>query len=109
MEYALDNALYQWEDGQRRLALSEPATRVVVLERAVAAVLEEMRRRLGSSFRLEELVAFYARGVDWAEAIAAANGAGVDGSAVIDAAFARYARCSGDFAGGRPRDRLQRD
>ncbi len=108
MEYALDNALYQWEDGQRRVALSESATRVV-LERAVAAVLEEMRRRLGSSFRLEELVAFYARGVDWAEAIAAANGAGVDGFAVIDAAFARYARYSGDFAGGRPRERLQRD
>ncbi len=108
MEYALANALYQWEDGQRRVAGSEPATRVV-LERAVAAVLEDMRRRLGSSFRLEELVAFYARGVDWGEAIAAANGAGVDGSAVIDAAFARYARHSGDFAGGRPRERLQRD
>ena len=56
MAYTLENALYQWRDGDRRLAeASEPAR--ADLDRAADVVVEELRKRLGSSFLLEELAA----------------------------------------------------
>ena len=64
---------------------------------------EELRRRLGSSFIVAELAALYARGTDWAESIAGRKRAGGDATAVVDAAFGRYAREAKDFAGGRLR------
>lgn len=62
---------------------------------------DELRKRLGSSFELEELVDLYADGTDWAEEIAARARAGSDTGAVVDSAFGRYAREAADFAGGR--------
>ena len=103
MAYAIENALYQWHDGDRRLAATaEPAR--ADLDRAADVVVEELRKRLGSRFLLEELADFYDSGTDWATALAGRHAAGTDSAAVVDAAFARYARESSNFAGGRPRE-----
>ncbi|MEA2331285.1 MAG: hypothetical protein QOH58_1423 [Thermoleophilaceae bacterium] len=103
MAYALENALYQWRDGARRLAEApEPAR--TDLDRAADIVVEALRKRLGSSFLLEELADLYAAGTDWATALAARHAAGTDAAAVVDAAFGRYGREASNFAGGRARE-----
>ena len=103
MAYALENALFQWRDGDRRLAgTSEPAR--ADLDRAADVVVEELRKRLGSRFLREELADLYQQGTDWATELAVRHAAGVDSAAVVDAAFARYAREASNFAGGRPRE-----
>ena len=108
MAYALDNALFQWQSGEARLRDAEPLEQAD-LERAAAAVGDELRRRLGSSFELAELIALYAEGTEWADDVAAGNRAGSDTGAVVDAAFGRYAREAADFAGGRMRHRERAD
>jgi len=103
MSYAVENALFQWEEGERRLReASEPANSQ--LERAVLAVIDELRRRLGSAFLVEELADLYARDADWASEVAQTWAAGTDAPWVVDAAFGRYAREATNYAGGRPRD-----
>jgi hypothetical protein len=103
MAYALENALFQWRDGDRRLAgTSEPAR--ADLDRAAYIVIEELRKRLGSTFLVEELADLYDQGTDWATELAARNAAGTDAAAVVDAAFARYAREASNFAGGVARE-----
>jgi hypothetical protein len=103
MAYALENALYQWREGERILA-STPEPAKADLELAADAVIEELRRRLGSSFVVDELADLYAAGTDWATDIAWRRAAGSDATAVVDAAFNRYVREASDFAGGRPRE-----
>jgi hypothetical protein len=71
-------------------------------------VIEELRRRLGSSFVVDELADLYAAGTDWATDIAWRHAAGADATAVVDAAFCRYVREASDFAGGRPRETHER-
>jgi hypothetical protein len=103
VEYALENALFQWRDGERRLReAAEPQRRR--LERAVDIVVEELRRRLGSSFTVGELAGFYAAGTDWAAELAQGYAPAGDAAHVVDAAFGRYAREASDFAGGRARE-----
>jgi hypothetical protein len=98
--YAIENALFQWEEGERRLRQTdEPAKQQ--LEQAVEDVLAELRRRLGSSFTLGELADFYASGTDWASDLAQSRGAGTDSAWVVDTAFSRYAREASDYGGGR--------
>jgi hypothetical protein len=53
--------------------------------------VEELRRRLGSTFTLEELAGLYASSPEFSSGPAW----------LIDAAFGRYAREAADFAGGR--------
>jgi len=107
VSYAVENALFQWEDGERHLRQTpEPAR--AQLDRAVMVVLDELRRRLGSAFTIEELAAFYARDVDWASDIAQRETVGTDSSWVVDAAFSRYAREATNYAGGRPREVIGR-
>jgi hypothetical protein len=107
MAYALENALYQWRDGDRRLAATaEPAK--ADLEIAVDAVVEELRKRLGSRFVLDELTDLYGEGTDWAIEVARRRAAGTDAAMVVDAAFARYAREASNFAGGRAREKHER-
>lgn len=100
--YSVENALFQWEDGERRLREATGADKVR-LERAIGVVLDELRRRLGSSFTLEELASFYASGVDWAADLAQREWPRADSSYVVDAAFGRYARGAVNFGGGRRR------
>ncbi len=92
----------QWQDGERRLRDTEPGEQPH-LDRVVDHVLEELRRRLGSKFEVGELVDLYYEGTDWAEDLAQRRFAGGDTTAVVDAAFWRYARGAADFAGGRTR------
>jgi hypothetical protein len=107
MAYSLDNALFQWREGERRVADSpEPAR--ADLERAVEAIVDELRKRLGSSFVLDELADMYGEGTDWATELADRKGAGTDAAVVVDAAFARYAREASNYAGGRARERHER-
>jgi hypothetical protein len=92
--YAIDNAIFQWEDGERRLRDRGE------LEGATFKVVEELRRRLGSSFSLAELADLYGEGTDWASEVVDDTSAGTDVPAVVDAAFARYAREAHDYSGG---------
>jgi hypothetical protein len=107
MAYSLDNALFQWREGERRVADSTEPVRAD-LERAVAAVVDELRKRLGSSFVLDELADMYGEGTDWATELADRRGASTDAAIVVDAAFARYAREASNYAGGRARERHER-
>lgn len=102
MSYALENALTQWEEGERLLR-DATASESTHLERAVGLVQDELRRRLGSAFSVTELAELYSGGTDWAEDLAQRSSAGTDTPTVVDAAFARYARTAADFAGGRRR------
>jgi hypothetical protein len=99
VSYALENAVSQWDEGERRVR--EAPT----LEDAVATVLDELRRRLGSSFEIGELADFYAADPDWASDLARSHSAGADAVHVVDAAFGRYAREAADYGGGRVRPR----
>ena len=94
MSYALENALFQWEEAERRIRGSEPLERVA-LERDSARVLEGLRKRLGSEFSVQELSDLYGSEPDWTHDAVP--------SVAVDAAFARYAREASDFGGGRPR------
>ena len=99
-----ETAVYQWTEGERRVADAPPEHRATldrVLERAVA----ELRRRLGGPFTSGELARLYdEQGTRWVIDIAAAV-APEDPWAwdqrVADAAFARYLREASDYAGGR--------
>jgi hypothetical protein len=107
MPYSLENALYQWREAERRLAdTPEPAR--ADLERAAEVIVDELRKRLGSSFVLDELADLYGEGTDWATELAVRRGAGTDAAVVADAAFARYAREASNYAGGRARERHER-
>ncbi len=102
MAYAIENARFQWDEGERRVRITDEPARSD-LERAVMAVLDELRKRLGSTFTIAELAEMYGSGTDWAEDIAMRERAGSDSAAVVDAAFGRYAREASDFAGGKVR------
>ena len=104
---SFETAIFEWEEGQRRLREAAPADRRV-LERVTERIVEELRRRLGGTFTTQELADLYAAGTDWcldiAFAAAPANPRAWDAQIVADAAFARYVRSAADFAGGRRLD-----
>ncbi len=99
-----ENAIYQWRQGERRLAQA-PSDRSVQLERVTAALVTELRRRLGGRFSAQELVELYGAGTAWclqvAMATAPADPWAWDAGVVVDAAFGRYLREAADYAGGR--------
>jgi hypothetical protein len=99
VSYALENAVSQWDEGERRVR--EDAS----LDAAVAAVRDELRRRLGSTFEIAELADLYGGDPDWASELARSRSAGADAVYVVDAAFGRYAREAADYGGGRARPR----
>ena len=101
MSYAVENALYQWEEGERRVR-ETPEPRRTALDHAVGVVADELRRRLGSTFAIDELAAFYGSGTDWAVELASAHAPVGDGADVVDAAFGLYARGASNYAGRRP-------
>ena len=107
MSYAIQNALYQWREGEPRIAKApEPAQ--ADLDAAADVVVEALRRRLGSSFMVDELADLYGHDTDWALELARRNAAGTDAASVVDAAFARYVREAKDFAGGEPREKHEK-
>lgn len=94
----------EWKQGERRAADLPPKERVAV-DRVVDELVKELRRRLGSTFTVDELVALYDRGTSWCMEVAFALAPGApwawDPRTSADAAFARYVREAQDFAGGR--------
>ena len=106
MDYPLDNALFQWEEGARRLReLSGSRRDARAASRAVEAIRDELRRRIGPTFTAQQLAELYARGTDWAlEAArhaAPMEAVDLDTEAIIDGAFHQYLRGAKDYSGGR--------
>lgn len=103
MAYPLENALFQWEDGWRSLGEIGEARERRHADRIVAAIGDELRRRIGPTFRAAELAELYARGTEWCQQVAldTAPWAAIDPQALADAAFWLYLRGAVDFAGGR--------
>jgi len=100
----VDSARREWEDAHRRL---EDAGRGDPLEaerlqRQLRVVTEELRRRLGSTFTLSELVSEYQRADAWALDVvsekAATPGWPRTLTVVEGAAFHLYARGAVDYA-----------
>ena len=103
MAYSLDNALFQWETGKRRLEeISEPRERRLA-DRVVDAMRDELRRRIGPTFSAEELAELYGEGTDWCQQVAidVAPAMEEEAQSLGDAAFWLYLRGATDFAGGR--------
>jgi hypothetical protein len=104
--YPLDSALYQWEEGHRRLQeLSAEPRMAARANRAVDAIRDELRRRIGPTFHAAELADLYGAGTDWC--LEAARWAypeeapDLDPQAIIDGAFYLYLRGARDWQGGR--------
>jgi hypothetical protein len=101
---SFENAIYQWQRGERRLS-ETPSERSALLERVVAVLVSELRRRLGGRFSAQELAELYGAGTSWcmqtAMTVAPDDPWAWDSSVVVDAAFGRYLREASDYAGGR--------
>jgi hypothetical protein len=101
---SFETALYQWQQGERRLR-SAPAERRRLLEHVTDALVAELRRRLGGRFSAGELVDLYEAGTAWclqvAMRVAPEDPWAWEAGVVADAAFARYLREAADYAGGR--------
>jgi hypothetical protein len=99
-----DSAVQQWRSGEAQLATAPPDQRQA-LERVTQAIHDQLRRRLGVPFTVDELVELYDGGTSWCLDIAYATAPGDpwawDARIVADAAFARYLREASDYAGGR--------
>jgi hypothetical protein len=99
-----DNAIYQWQQGERRVDAAAPERRPL-LELVIAALVAELRRRLGGRFSADELVVLYEQGTGWclqvAMRLAPEEPWAWEAGVVVDAAFARYLREAADYAGGR--------
>lgn len=103
----LEAVIGLWREGQRRLQAADPPLRPA-LERVVAAIVDELRRRLGGTFTADELAELYLRqGTDWCFDIATRAAPGTpeawDLATVSGAAFLRYLRAASDYGGGRVR------
>ena len=105
MSYSVESAVLQWEEGYRRLdsARADPDLHRA-LGRAVVAVEDELRKRLGSTFSVRELANLYRADSDWGLELTMQSLPGQtelwDSSTVVDAAFYLYMREAADFAGG---------
>jgi hypothetical protein len=104
--YPLDNALFQWEEGARRLReLSGGPRAERSARRVVDAIRDELRRRIGPTFTAQELADLYARGTDWAleaaRQAAPMSAVDLDPQAIVDGAFQEYLRGAKDYSGGR--------
>jgi hypothetical protein len=104
--YPLDSALYQWEDGHRRLRELSADPRIASrVTRAVEAIRDELRRRIGPTFSASDLADLYGRGTDWC--LEAARWAmpeeavDLDPQAIVDGTFYLYLRGATDWSGGR--------
>jgi hypothetical protein len=102
MSSVVASARMEWEEGNRRFeeAGRDPVLRERLLAQA-EVVSEELRKRLGSTFTLEELARAYERSDAWSRS-AVAERAPVPGwprtlSLAEDAAFHAYARGAIDY------------
>jgi len=106
--YTIENALFQWEEGEARIRNADPAA-ARELDRAARLVVDELRRRLGGAFTLSELADLYGEGTDWVSDAVGRRFAETDTSTAVNAGFLRYARSAIDYAGGRLRESEDQD
>lgn len=103
MANSVEVARQQWDEGNRRLSnhAADPVRYGRLLDQ-VEAVTEELRRRIGETFTLEELAGVYATADRWAvEAVTARRTTAEwprELALAQDAAFHRYARGATDYA-----------
>ena len=94
----------EWEDALRRIASTQhDPRRYRELASLVDAVVDELRRRVGQTYTLEELARAYAGAEDWVREIVVReteprSRAGLADTALVqDAAFGRYAHGATDY------------
>lgn len=101
---SFDLAYQQWQAGDH-LRKQVDSAKSIAVDRVCDVILAGLRRRLGSTFTTDELVALYDQGTSWCLDIAVATAPGApwawDERLVADASFFRYVREAQDFAGGR--------
>ena len=95
-------ARQEWEDGSRRLeAAHEDARRYRQLLELLDLVLDELRKRVGQTYTLAELVAAYGESESWAREVvgerAPLPGWPRDLTIVLAAAFDAYQRGAIDY------------
>lgn len=92
-------ALFDWQEGTRRLAAVAPVGRGAC-EAVVDAVQRELQRRLGTSFTVADLARAYADASSWFLPVALDVAPRVpqahDSAITMDAAFARFMRRAQD-------------
>jgi hypothetical protein len=102
MPSAVDAARQQWEEGNRRLESrsSEPEVYLRLL-RQLEIATEELRKRVGETFTLEELADAYSGSDHWLREAVAERSDTLEWqrhlSVVQDAAFHLYARGATDY------------
>jgi hypothetical protein len=94
-----------WQEGARRLVALEPSQRASS-DRVVDAIVDELHRRLGGRFSVQDLADLITgAGTDWcfdiAVRVAPQTPEAWDLTTVAGAAFARYAREASDYGTGR--------
>ena len=95
-------ARHEWEDGSRRLeAARDDRRRYERLLELLDLVLGELRKRIGQTYTLGELVAEYAESERWAREVLEARipepGWSRDLTVVVAAAFDAYQRGAVDY------------
>ena len=95
-------ARQQWDEGYRRFTeLTRDARRAELLAQ-VEALLDELRRRIGSAFTLQELAETYHGAERWAYETLAERaetpGWTASATTALDAAYHVYARAARDYA-----------
>jgi hypothetical protein len=102
MSTGAELARHEWAEGYRRLeAVHEEPARYRALHAQVDAITEQLRRRVGARFVLDELVAEYRRSDAWTHDLLpelpefAQWAPGL--TLAVDAAFHLYARGAQDY------------
>jgi hypothetical protein len=93
---AVAAARFSWDEGLRRLSQPAPPAVARARRRIVAAVDDELRRRVGLTFTLADLARAYDGASSWyldlAARVAPREPASWDPAVALDAAFAAYSR-----------------
>jgi hypothetical protein len=97
------SARHDWEEGQRRFEAGvSDGARAEALYAQRDAVVEELRRRVGSTFTLAELAEVYADSDQWLSEVieerAPSRGWARTATVAGDAAFNAYSRQALDYA-----------
>lgn len=99
VDAAAASAVFEWQDGSRRLAATSGRARLAC-DAVVDAVHAELKRRLGRSFSMSELAAAHRAAADWflplAFEVAPREPQAHDPAIALDGAFALYMRNASD-------------
>ncbi len=95
VDSAVAAAVFEWQDGARRLAATTGVERMACLA-VVDAVHAELKRRLGRPFTVSDLAAAHRDAVSWflpvATSVAPRHPVAHDAAIALDGAFASYMR-----------------